>query len=690
MSGRSLEAGVLLLAVVVAYLPAIGAGYVWDDDAHLTANDTLVSEGGLSRIWLRPGSTPQYYPLVFTSFWLEHRAWGPRPAGYHIVNVLLHGLNALLVWSVLRRLRLPGAWLAAALFALHPVHVESVAWITERKNLLSGFFYLAAMLAWFRFSPPDPEERAPEGRWRWYAVTLALFAAALLSKTVTCSLPAVLILVMWWRRRPLSPRALLPLAPMFALGAGMALLTIRMEKLHIGAVGAEWSLSWLERCLVAGRALWFYAGKLIFPVRLTFIYPRWELDTHSVAQILLPLAALAVFVILWLLRARIGRGPLAASLFFSGTLLPALGFFDVYPMRFSFVADHFQYLASLGLIVPAAATATRVVSRSGAGAAAPRILGAIVLLPLALLTWRQAGIYHDERTLWADTLKKNPGAWIAENNLGLLHYRQGDLDTALKHFNRAVALHPRYPEAQYNLGLALSQRGDPEEARRHLALSAELRPDNPETHLRLGLVLARLGRLAEAERHLASAAALAPGWADAQLNLGATYARQGKLAEAADRFAEAVRLDPESKEARYNLGLALAQRGDPAEAAGQFAEALRIDPAFAEAARQASRIAWVLATDPDARTRDGALALRLSRVASAATSDRDPETLDALAASLAETGDYDGAVTTAHRAATMAEAMGREDLAAAISARARIYGTHRPYREDREPTAPPP
>jgi len=689
--GRDAIAGVLLvLAVLLTYLPAIGAGYVWDDDVHVTANETLRTVEGLYRIWFVAGATPQYYPLVFTSFWLEHHAWGLRPLGYHLDNVLLHALNALLVWIALRRLRVPGAWLAAGVFALHPINVESVAWITERKNVLSGCFYLGALIAYLRSLPADVRGTgaASHGR-RWYLLSLLLFACALLSKTVTGTLPAALLLILWWKGRPITWRGLRALSPMFLFAVLMGLNTIQVERVHILAVGEEWSLSWAERFLVAGRALWFYAGRILAPHRFTFIYPRFEIDSASLPQYVYPLSALAVMTALWLLRRRIGRGPVTAALFFAGTLFPALGFFDIYPMRFSFVADHFQYLAGLGLIAPAAVVAARLVARLGAGAASAGALALVALLPLAALSWRQAAVYEDARTLWSDTLEKNPGAWIAWNNLGLLLFQQGDEDAALAHYERAIELNPRYPEAQYNLGMVLARRGRLEEARRHLATSASLRPDNPGTRLQLGLVLARLDRLADSEKELRAAIDLSPASPDANLNLGVVLARQGRMSDAAARFGEAVRLDPGSKEARYNLGLALAQTEDVKGAAESFLASLRIDPSFSEAGRQASSIAWVLSTHPDPRMRDGALALELARAASrAAPGEAGP--LDALAAALAETGDFMEAASTARRAATLAEAGGREDLARALRDRGRLYDARHPYREPPPGAAPRP
>ena len=311
----------LVLAVVTfaAYQPTWHAGFIWDDDTHVTENANLRSLHGLYRIWFEPLADQQYYPLQLTSFWIEYHLWGLRPFGYHAVNVLLHVLNALLLWMVLQQLDVPGAWLAAAVFAVHPVQVESVAWVSELKNLLSTTFYLGALLAFFRFRPLSGEAQAGSPPWRFYWLAIALFLCALLSKTVACSLPAVLVLLLWWKRGRVERRDIGVLSPMFLLGITFGLMTAWLEKHHVGASGPEWSLSFLQRCLLAGRALWFYAGKLFWPHPLIFIYPRWEIDPGAWWQYLFPAAALVVLIALWWLRSRIGRGPLVAVLCFACT-----------------------------------------------------------------------------------------------------------------------------------------------------------------------------------------------------------------------------------------------------------------------------------------------------------------------------------------------------------------------------------
>lgn len=533
----------LVLLAVVAYVPALTAGFVWDDDSYVTNNPTLRTGEGLIDIWTEPTASPQYYPLTFSTFWLEYQLWGPEPFGYHLTNVLLHGLNGVLLWLLLRRLRVPAPWLAAAVFVLHPVHVESVAWITERKNVLSTLCYFGAALAYFRFAPPEPRPVQPAGRWHWYALSVGLFACALLSKTVTCSLPAALLLVLWWKRERLARRDVAPLAPFFALGASLALVTVWVEKHHVGAAGPEWDLSPTERVLVAGRALCFYAGKLCWPADLTFIYPRWRIDVGAGWQYVFPAAVVAALAVGWLGRGRWGRGPLVAGLFFAGTLVPALGFFDVYPTRYSFVADHFQYLASVGLLVLLVVAGRAALRRLGpAGTKALPAAAAAALLVLGVLTWRQAGVYEDLPTLWQDTIDKNPGCWLAHNNLGYYLFGVGQLEEARGHYVEALRLKPHDPQIHGNLGETLFQEGKLEEAAAHLAEAVRLRPDYPEARTLLGVTLAQQGKAEEALPHLLEAARSRPNDPQPVFNLALAYARLGRMDEAFRyaRLAEAL------------------------------------------------------------------------------------------------------------------------------------------------------
>jgi tetratricopeptide (TPR) repeat protein len=627
-----LWAGLIVLLTLLAYIPAMRGGYIWDDNAHITDNATLRSSDGLKRIWFQPEALPQYYPLVHTAFWVEYHLWQLHPFGYHLVNVLLHTFNAILLLLVLRYLRVPGAWLAAAFFALHPVHVESVAWITERKNVLSGFFYLSSALAYLRFanvtgdpantalsSDTDPLTSTESSRsWGFYAFSLFLFLCALLSKTVTCTLPAAILLVLWWKRDRIYWRDILALVPFLIVGVVLGLTTVWLEKYHVGAQGEEWALSFLDRLLVAGRALWFYAGKLVWPRSLTFIYPRWQIDSGVWWQYLFPLAAVAVIFILWSLRRRIGKGPLVAVLFFAGTLVPALGFFNVYPMRFSFVADHFQYLASIGLIALATAGITTLFGRVGSRQSSLGLIVCMaVLFVFGLLVWQQGNTYKDAETLYRDTISKNPDAGMAHFNLAILLLNRGRPEEVMAHFSEALRLQPDDADAHYNLGVALEKQGRLKEAMSHFSEAVRLRPNyadayysiavilagmdryneatsyyskalrvNPnhaEAHNNLGVALFSLGQLDKAIGHYLTAIKLDPNFSKAHNNLGNALVQKGKLDEAISQYHRALEIKTNYPEAHNNLGVALAQQGKMAEAIIQFEKALRLKPEYAQA-----------------------------------------------------------------------------------------------------------
>jgi len=447
----------LLFLTLVAYWPATHAGFIWDDNDYVTANPTLRDAAGLARIWTDTHANWQYYPLVFTTFWLEYHAWGLSPLGYHLDNILIHAASAIVLWRLLLRLEFAPtvAWLAAAIFAVHPVEVESVAWVTERKNVLCGLFYLSAMLIWFNARP---------SKWS-YLGSLALFTCAMFSKTVAATWPAALLVILWWRSGRVRLRDVINMIPFFAIGAALGLLTTSLESGQVGAgTGGihDWDFTFADRCAIAGRALWFYAGKAILPVDLSFIYPRWTMKS-----IWPPIAAVAMLIILGQTR-RIGRGPLAAALLFMITLTPALGFVDYYPMRYSFVADHFQYLAIIALIVPIAILANRC------GVAL------FVVLLLLVATFVQCTNYMDPVTLWSDTVQKNPASWMAHVNLGQAWDAEHRPDLAEPQYKTATDCAPDEPDTWWKLGeFHASRRHYPQaeaEFRRALQVDPEYEP----------------------------------------------------------------------------------------------------------------------------------------------------------------------------------------------------------------------
>jgi Flp pilus assembly protein TadD len=505
-------AAVAALAIL-AHSPALFGGWIWDDSANLTKCEAVASWSGLARIWTDPSATQQYYPLTYTTFWLEHKAWGFHPAGFHAVNVLLHAVNALLLLVAFRRLGLGGAaaFLGAALFAVHPVHAESVAWATERRNVLSMALYLGSGLSWLRWSGLAEGDRAPPGRHRTWIAAFVLFLLALLAKSAVVTLPPLLLVVAWWRRGCITKRDILSLLPFFAASVAAGLLTMHLERSQVGAVGEAWELGPAQRLLVAGRALWFYAAKLAFPVGLSAVYPRWSPDPAALATWLFPSAALALPVALFAFRDRIGRGPLAAALAFGGTLFPVLGFLDVYYFLFSFVADHFLYHASPALLAPAAVGLARAVAaldrvRPRAGAA----LSAVVVGVLGVACAVRATDFRDDVTLWTRTLERHPRTWIALSNLGSTALAEGRVEEAAGYFERSLAEYDRDHEAWNNLGICLVELERPREAVAAFAKFAMLRPGSVMALENLGRALLFAGDRARAVEVLERATSL-PG-----------------------------------------------------------------------------------------------------------------------------------------------------------------------------------
>jgi tetratricopeptide (TPR) repeat protein len=584
-----LVGALLLLVSLLTYLPALDGKLLWDDDAHVTA-PALRSLGGLWRIWTDSRATQQFYPLAHSAFWIQYHLWGLETVGYHVVNVVLHVTSAVLLWQVLALLGVPGALLAALIWALHPVNVESVAWIAELKNTLSGVLYFAALLAYLRFDPPGtgggpPREGGQDDRDpRLYALAFALFVAALLSKTVTASLPAALLLIFWWKEGRLDwTRRVLPLMPFFTIGLALGLTTAWVERYVLGAAGEAFTLGGLGRSLIAGRALWFYLEKLVWPANLIFVYPRWIIDPSEWWHYTFPAAAIAAGVALWALRERLGRGPLVAALFFSGTLFPALGFFNVYTFHYSFVADHFQYLASAGVIALAAALVAAGLGRLGIWA---KPLGAAacaaLLLTLAGLSWRQAHIYADLETLYRDIVTRNPAGVLAYLNLGVVYHRQARYEEAIRVYRKLIAIWPNYAQAYSNLGAVYASLGRHAEAATIYETALAIEPQFAEGRHHLGLAREAQGRLHDAIAEYEAALAVRPDLAGAALSLGKAYVTAGRHAEAIGVLKAALRNNPRLAEAHYALGMAHGALGQ-AEAVDDYRAAVALVPQYADA-----------------------------------------------------------------------------------------------------------
>ena len=626
-------------ACFIAYSPAIKGDFIWDDDNYVTANPLITAPDGLWRIWFSTDATSQYFPLVYTTFRLEHKLWGFNPMPYHIANVAIHIISSLLLWLILRRLAIPAAFVAAALFALHPVNVESVAWITERKNVLMLVFSLLSLLFWIEFAlRPQTKKRAI----LFYVLSLLCYAIALFSKTTACVLPAALLLVIWLKDIPLKIKSFLLVIPYVVMGIAMGLLVIWWEHQHQGTGLVDMHLSILERLLIASRAVWFYAAKIFFPANLAFSYPRWDINPAKVSQYIWLLACLLMAGGLWFWRKVLGRRVIAAVLFFVAALSPMLGFLDLYTFVYTWVADHYQYMAAIALITLAVAAGSRLIARLGKYAKITKVLIAFVLLlTCAVLTWRQCRIYTNLETLWNDTLKKNPDSWIAHNNLGQMLLEQGKTDELIYHLTRAIdiaqrnpAVHP-YIIATMRYNLAQSQ-GKFQDAIEQLRIAIDVLPNDPKTYL----VLADL------------------------------LESQGRFGEAVNYLKQAIKIIPDDETLHYHLAGVLLKQGDVPGAIIYLQQALDIRPDDIDALDGLVRF---FAAQQDTDIRRSTKAVEYARRAVQHTNRQNPVTLNLLATALASDKQFAEAAATAEEALKLALAVGANDLAEHIRTQLEFY-----------------
>jgi tetratricopeptide (TPR) repeat protein len=578
---------VLVAAIVVAYLGAMPGEFLWDDDLHVTANPTIVGPLGLLEIWTTAAAN--YFPLVLTNFWVQHALWGVQPLGYHLVTLACHALSAVLLWRVLVQLRVPGAWLGAALWALHPVQVESVAWICELKNTQSAVFFLLSILCYVKWIDGRSGDRArspcdaASGSSANYAFALFCALLAILSKPSTVTLPVALALCAWWLRRRLAWRDLLQLAPFFALSALAAGWTIWEQRVHSGAEGAAWAQTWPERFAIAGRVVWFYLGKLAWPADLIFIYPRWQIDMANPLALAPLVAALVALVVLWWRRDGVLGPFFFAAVFFGALLFPVMGFFSIYFFRYSFVGDHFQYLASMGPLALAGAGLTVGLQRLPAALSRLRTILPVALLALlAVLTRRESLEYLSHESLWRATLARNPQASMAWFNLGDRLMRQGRHEEAIASFRRGLELRPDDAPGYSDLGSELVVVGRPQEAIPVFERALAIRPAYAEVHNNLGNALRSLGRIDEAVAQYEQALKIKPNYAEAHNNLACELGAKGRMAEAIAHFEESIRQLPDNPSAHSNLGNALRDVGRLPEALASYERALRLKPDLAE------------------------------------------------------------------------------------------------------------
>ena len=696
----------LIVATAVAYLPAWNGKPIWDDNAHITQPE-LRSWHGLVEVWTQVGATQQYYPLVHSVFWIEQKLWGDSVLGYHLINIFLHGFAAIVLLRILLRLKVPGAWLAAGLFALHPVQVESVAWISEIKNTLSGLFFFCSILAYLNFD----QNRSRVA----YFGSLALFLFGLMCKTAIAPLPAIILAVLWWRRGRLRLRDdVVPSLAFFGLGIGAGLFTAWVERNFVGAHGTAFQLSILQRCLIAARDFWFYLFKLLWPVKLTFIYPRWQISGAIWWQYLFPLTLILLLALIWRLRKK-NRGPLAAVLVFLGLLFPALGFINVYPFIYSFVADHFQYLACVGPLTLFAAGMTMALDSIAPGKVLLRpTISFLLLLTLGALSWRQCRDYRDIETLWRTTIARNPDCWMAYSNLGSFLSARGNVDEAIRDFRKALELWPNQSKDHNNLGKALVQKGRIAEAMDHFQTALRVSPEDPDTESNIGAASLQQGDADEAISHLRRAVEKWPRHAQGHINLGNALLQNREIDAAIAEYEKTLALPFDHAESHYSIGTALRQKGDVEEAIVHYRKALELRPDYANAhnnlgnaLRQQGRteeavheyeaalksepdsilagnnLAWILATSPNASVRDGAKAVQLAQRANRLSGGSDPIILHTLAAAYAENRQFSEAVNAAQRALELADANGVASLAESLRSKLALYQAETPYRDSK-------
>jgi len=535
----------LILLTVAAYLPVMHAGFIWDDGALITDNPMVKANDGLYRFWFTT-EAPDYYPLTWSLWWAEWRLWGANARGYHAVNVLLHAINSVLVWMILRRLKIPGAWLAALVFAVHPVNVATVAWISEQKNTLSMLFYGLTILLYLKFDE--------EGRWRWYCLSMVAFVAGLLGKSAVVMLPVVLLGCVWWVHGRVQWKDLWRNGPFLILSLVFGWVTIWFQ--YNRALGGQpvRTERFLSCLAAAGWIPWFYLYKALLPLDLMVIYPRWQIDGARWISYVPGIILAGGFAFLWWKRNVWGRPLLFGFGYFVAMLFPVLGFFDQHFYRLSLVADHWQYysiIAPITLVVIAGEWIGRRLG--GQGRQWGTALGVAVLIVLGVATWTRAGVYVDAETLWRDNVARNPDAYMAYNNLGILLAQTGRLEEAIELLEQTLHRGPHVFETHYNLGGALAAAGRTREAIQQFEQALHLKPDDAEAHNNLANTLLQAGRAAEAVAHYEQALRLKPDLAQTHYNLGVALEQMGRIEAAIGHYEQALRINPDYAEARNSL-----------------------------------------------------------------------------------------------------------------------------------------
>ena len=645
-----LRAGVIVLATLWIYSPTYHGDWLWDDDALLTANPVVQSGtlAGLWKLWFNPDGA-DYFPLSYSALWAQWPFFGTDPTGYHAVTILLHAVGALLVWRLLVVMRIPGAWLAGLLFAIHPVCVETVAWVSEIKNTISLPPFLLAAICFAEHDAAAHDAPRPEAGRRstaYHALAIGWFLVAMFAKTSMVMFPVVLLLHAWWRRGRIGVADLVASAPFFLVSFVLGMVTIHFQ--HGRAIGEErmpvadlFTLAgFLSRTAVAGMAILFYLWKSVCPTHLLPIYPRWEVDPPQPWQLLpWPIMAGAAWW-LWSRRGTAGaptpeRHALFALGFFVLMLLPILGFITISYMRITWVADHFLYVPVIGPIALVSAFAASWFSSLRPRFQLPVVAtAATVIVIVACAAFRYAHVFAGEDPLWTHTLASNPDAWQAHNRLGARKLSRGDIDGGLSHFENSTRLRPDLGETHNNLAAALMAKGRVDEALDQYRTAIGLMPKMPRLYFNHASALVSLGRLEEAEKVLRTLVERFPAAAQGWNNLGFVQFQRGDPATAIVSLRRGEKLDPKAADIKTNLRAALRAEAErlardrkfgPAE--GMYRELLQTAPddvqlltnhgvTLFELGRREEAIAAfrrAIAIDPDATEANESLAIAIGR-----------------------------------------------------------------------------
>jgi protein O-mannosyl-transferase len=605
------------LIACIAYLPTLNNGFVCDDDHYIIYNKNVKNPDGLRLFWCA-NKAMDYWPLSDSTFWIEWRLWGMNPIGYHATNLILHLAEAMLIWILLRKLSIPGAFLAALIFAVHPVNVESVAWISQRKNMIALLFFLLSIL-WYlkslkRARLPSSFILHPSSFHLWYWLSLAAFLCAMLGKGSAAVLPVLLLGIVWWLRPTyyspdsgdcpdllaekmelspaLAPSCATKMGPVLFMRreivrtAPFFLVTMIFSSLNVwsqfhNTIAVIRNAGFLERILGAGSVIWFYLYKAILPVNLAFMYPQLRIEAGNLLWWLPLAAALVVTVVLWRYRKTWGRPFLAAWGFFCVALTPVMGFRDTLFMQISLVADHYQHIAIIGFIALASAGLSAWILHTRAWARGAAIAAAsLATILLVMATWRQCMLYRDNSTVFLDTLKKNPDCWIAQYDLGVISAREGSPAKAIEYFRKALNDCPDYFAINYDMGNAYLELGMVREAEENYLQVLQRRPDHPAAHYNLAKIMEQTGRTSNAIDHYQLAIRNQPNFPEPYYNLGNIFESTGQFQQAIQCFQQALRLKPDGYDIHNNLGIALAQIGRYQEAIEQYRQSLAINSNF--------------------------------------------------------------------------------------------------------------